>query len=93
MVTVVEQPSAIHAIDDAKRRWTRARDAWETIYWVLSRDPQAGNPINKNDIGKIRVFTLDGMRSLGMPTVTILFEVSPSELTIHDALFEESKIT
>lgn len=92
MVTVVEQPSAIHATDDAKRRWARARDAWETICWILSRDPQAGNPINKNDIGKIRVFTLDGMRSLGMPTVTILFEVSPSELTIHDALFEESKI-
>jgi hypothetical protein len=92
MLKIVEQPGVIHAIDDAKRRWARVRDAWETISWILFHDPQAGNPISKIDIGKIRVFTLDGMRSLGMPTVTILYEVSTSELTIHDALFEESKI-
>ena len=92
MLRVVEQPGVIDAIDDAKRRWVRTPDAWETISWILSHDPQAGNPITKNGNGKLRVFTLDGVRSLGMPTVTILFEVSRFELTIHDALFEESKI-
>jgi hypothetical protein len=92
MLTIVEQPGAIHAIDDAKRRWARARDAWETISWILSHDPHAGNPITKIGIGKIRAFTLDGARSLGMPKVTILYEVSHFELTIHDALFADSKI-
>jgi hypothetical protein len=92
MLKVIEQAGAMHAIDDAKRRWARARDAWETISWILSHDPQAGNPITKNGNGKLRVFTLDGVRSLGMPTVTILYEVSRFELTIHDALFADSKI-
>jgi hypothetical protein len=91
MLKIVEQPGVIHAIDDAKRRWARARDAWETISWILSHDPQAGNPLTKIGNGQIRAFTLNGVRFLGMPTVTILYEVSRSELTIHDALFEESK--
>jgi hypothetical protein len=91
MFKVVEQPGVIHTIDDAKRRWARAPDAWETILWILSHDPQAGNPVAKIGNGQIRAFTLDGVRSLAMPTVTILYEVSRFELTIHDALFEESK--
>jgi hypothetical protein len=92
MLKVVEQAGATHAFDEAKPRWGRTRDAWETISWILSHDPQAGSPITKNGNGKTRAFTLDGVRSLGMPTVTILYEVSRFELTIHDALFQESKI-
>jgi len=89
VLTVVEQPRVSRAIDDAKQRWPRARDAWETVSWTLSHDPQAGKPLTES--GMTRAFTLDGARSIGMPTVTVLYEISRYEITVHDAKFEDAR--
>jgi hypothetical protein len=87
--TIVEMPRVSVAIDDAKQKWRRTRDAWETITWTLVHDPQVGIPVTESGI--TRSFTIDGARSIDMPTVTVLYTIAPLELTIHDAKFEDSK--
>ncbi len=90
MHTVVEQPRVSRAIDDAKERWPRAHDAWDTVSWIIARDPEgAGMPLTES--GATRSFTLDGARSIGLPTVTVLYEIRLFEIVVHDALFEDAK--
>jgi hypothetical protein len=84
--TVVEEPRVSVAIDDAKQRWRRAQDAWETITWTLVHDPEVGKPMTES--GLTRSFTIDGARSIDLPTVTVLYTISRFELTIHDVRFE-----
>ena|SRR5665811_1006617 len=61
----------------------------ETITWTLAQDPQAGKPLTES--GLTRSFTIDGARSISLPTVTVLYSISRFELTIHDAKFEHAK--
>lgn len=89
MLTIVEEPRVSVAIDAAKQRWSRAKDAWETITWTLAHDPEVGKPLTES--GRTRSFTIDGARSIGLPTVTVLYVTSRFELTIQDAKFEEAK--
>ncbi len=89
MRTVVEQPRVSRALDDAKARWPRAHDAWDTVLWAIARDPETGNPVTES--GATRAFTLDGARSIGLPTVTVLYEIRRFEVVVHDALFEDAK--
>jgi hypothetical protein len=85
---VVESSRASRAVDDAKLRWPRADDAWEAVTWVLARDPEIGMPLRES--GTSRAFTLDGAKSIGLPTVTVVYEFDPSTVVIHDALFEDA---
>jgi len=87
--TVVEQPRVSRAIDDAKTRWSRAHDAWNTVSWIIARDPETGTSLTES--GVTRSFTLDGARSIDLPTVTVLYEIRLFEIIIHDALFEDAK--
>ena len=89
MLTIVEEPRVSVAIDDAKRRWRRTQDAWETITWTLAHDPEAGKPLSES--GLTRSFTIDGARSIDLPTATVLYTIFRFELTIHDARFENAK--
>jgi hypothetical protein len=89
VLTVVEMPRVSVAIDDAKARWPRARDAWETVSWTLAHDPRAGKPLTES--GLTRSFTLDGARSIGLPTVTVLYQIARFEITVHAAKFEDAK--
>jgi len=89
VLTIVEEPRVSVAIDDAKRRWRRTQDAWETITWTLAHHPEAGMPLTES--GATRSFTIDGARSIDMPTVTVLYTISRLELTIQDAKFEGAK--
>jgi len=89
MRTVVEQSLVSRAIDDAKEHWPRAEDAWNTIVWVLARDPETGRPVTES--GRTRSYTLDGARSIGMPTVTVLYEIQIFEVLVHDARFVDAK--
>ena len=41
--------------------------------------------------GATRSFTLDGARSIGLPTVTVIYEICPFEVVVHDALFADAK--
>lgn len=89
MRTVVEQPRVNRAIDGAKTRWSRAHDAWNTVSWIIARDPETGTSLTES--GVTRSFTLDGARSIDLPTVTVLYEIRLFEIIIHDALFEDAK--
>ena len=76
MRTVVEQPRVSQSVDDAEDRWPRTRDAWDTVLWVLARGPEgAGSPLSESG-ATLRSFTLDGARSIGLPTVTVLYRYS-----------------
>jgi hypothetical protein len=88
--TVVEQSRVSRVLDDAKDRWQRVQDAWDTALWVLARDPEgAGMAVTES--GATRSFTLDGARSIELPTVTVLYEIRLFEVVIHDALFADAK--
>ena len=90
MRTVVEEPRVSRALDDAKERWPRAQDAWDTVLWVIARDPErAGMPLTES--GATRSFTIDGARSIGLPTVTVLYEIGRLEVVVHDALFADAR--
>jgi hypothetical protein len=85
---VIEDSRASRAVDDAKLRWPRADDAWNAVTWVLARDPEIGMPLNES--GTTRAFTLDGARSIGLPTVTVVYVFDPNTVVIRDVLFEEA---
>jgi hypothetical protein len=89
VLTIVEEPRVSAAIDAAKQKWARTRDAWETITWTLAHDPHVGIPVTES--GMTRSFIIDGARSIDMPTVTVLYTISRFELTIYDAKFENAK--
>jgi hypothetical protein len=88
--TVIEQPRVSRALDDAKERWARAQDAWDTILWVIAHDPE-GAGMALTESGATRSFTLDGARSIKLPTVTVLYESRLFEVVIHDAMFTDAK--
>jgi hypothetical protein len=89
--SVIEDSRVSSAVDDAKMRWPRAEDAWEAVVWVLARDPLIGKAITES--GRVRSFTFDGARSIGLPTVTVMYEFQHIVVVVRDALFKESKFT
>ena len=86
MFSVIEDSQVSRAIDDAKEKWTRTDDAWDAVVWILAREPNCGIPVTES--GKTRAFTIDGARSIDMPTVTVLYELTPLGVVIRDAKFE-----
>ena len=88
MRTVREEIAAQRALDDALAHWSRTADAWEAITWITARDPEIGTSLNES--GTMRAYTLEGVGSLGLPTITVLYEVSPDYVTIHAAQFSEA---
>lgn len=87
MRNIVEQPAAAAAIDDAHERWSGSGDAWEAITWIIAREPEIGTPLTEP--GNIRSFTFDGVSGLGLPTVTVIYEIGEDAIIVHDALFRE----
>jgi hypothetical protein len=85
---VFENPSVSAEVDRAKDRWTRAEDAWDAVVWTISRDPELGEPLTES--GSTRALTLDGAQSIDMPTVTVVYDVEESRVTITDAQFEDA---
>lgn len=88
MHTVVEEPAVKDAVDAACARWARAGEAWEAIVWALARDPKVGLAVTES--GNVRALVSDGARSIGLPTVRVLYEISRSAIVIHEAEFRES---
>jgi len=89
MHSVIEESAVSKAVDDAHEKWARAKDAWNAVTWALARDPEVGDPVTES--GKTRSFVLDGARSIGLPTVRVVYEIEPPYVVIHDAVFEDSK--
>ena len=89
MYSVIEDSRVSRVLDDAKGRWARADDAWNAIVWVVARDPSIGIALTES--GATRSFTLDGARSIALPSVTVVYETTPLGVVIHDANFEDAK--
>lgn len=88
MRTVREETAARTAVDEAPERWSRAGDAWEAITWVIAREPELGMAVNES--GSMRAYILDGVRSVELPTVTVLYEITDEAIVIHDARFADA---
>ena len=89
MLDVREEPAVEKAVDAAYRRWARADEAWEAVTWAIARDPYgAGPPLTES--GKTRQLVFEGARSIGMPSIRIVYVVEPTCVIIHEASFEEA---
>lgn len=88
MLDIIEEERTRTAVDVAIERWARAQDAWEAVTWVVARDPIAG--VAETESGRTRSFSFEGARSIELPTVTIIYEVTARAIVIHDALFAEA---
>jgi hypothetical protein len=86
MRSVREDPEAAAAADDAFDKWARAEEAWDSVKWVLARDPSVGMPLTEG--GRLRAFTYVGGWAYDMPTIVVLYEVDAHYVTIKSAKFE-----
>lgn len=89
MLDVREEPDAQRAVDAAMTQWSRANDAWESITWVLARDPEYGEPVTES--GQVKSLTLQGGRSIDLPTVTVIYTIEQRAVVIHSARFANAR--
>ena len=89
MKGVTEEPEAQRAVDDACDRWPRADEAWEAMTWVLARDPEFGTALDES--GRIRSLTLEGARSIGLPTLIVRYRVDAHVVVVERARFSDGK--
>jgi hypothetical protein len=86
---VREEPAVEKAVNAAYLRWARAEEAWEAVTWAIAHDPYgAGPPLTES--GKTRQLVFDGARSIGMPSIRIVYVIEPACVIIHEASFEEA---
>jgi hypothetical protein len=81
--------SARNSVDSATTRWPDADRAWQAIEWAMARDSYVGVPLTES--GRIRAFVYQGARSIGQPDVSVIYEVTPHEIIVRDAVFSDAK--
>ena len=69
----------------ARALYPRLGDAVETIEWAIVRDPKMGTTLSQGS--RFRLVIFEGARSVGMPTIEVIFEETPLYLVIHDMEF------
>lgn len=79
---------AQEAYDLAVDKWSGADEVWQAMEWTLLHDPHAGAPLNEE--GSLRSHTIDGARSRGWPTVTVLYRIENPYITFLEADFTEA---
>jgi hypothetical protein len=82
-------PEALQAIQDAEEWWARTEDAVALIEFAIARDPTEGKALTES--GALRLLTVWGASSVGIPTVTYLYEVDPRYITVKEARFADAK--
>lgn len=88
MIGFVEQPAAKAALDEACLKWPRAWDAWEAVTWAIAHDLEKGEPITES--GAVRVLESAGARSIGLPTVWVLYEIAHERVIVYEAKFSDA---
>jgi hypothetical protein len=88
---IEEHEVAQAALDQARRsgRWPRIDDAWEAVTWAISHEPGIGQSVTES--GKVRSLVSDGARSIGWPTIQVIFDTSADVIVIYDAKFSDAK--
>lgn len=85
MKGVIYEHKAAAAVDTAKALYRRLGDAVEAIEWAIVRDPRMGVPLFPG--GSLRLVIFEGARSVGMPTIEVIFEETRTSVVIHDLEF------
>jgi len=86
---VAEEPEVQRAVDDACDRWPRAGEAWDALTWVLARDAEIGTSLNED--GNRRVITLEGARSIDLPTLNAVYRVELRRILVERVRFSDAK--
>lgn len=89
MRTVREDRAVEDALEAASDRWERTNDAWDTLLWVLARDPTVGVPISET--GTARTLVYPGSWAHQMPTIKVLYEIDVGYVTIRAAEFSDAQ--
>jgi hypothetical protein len=61
------------------------------VTWALARDPVAPDSKPLREDGRLRAITSEGARSIGLPTLTVVYEYDAHYITIRDAEFSDAK--
>jgi hypothetical protein len=91
MRSVREDTAVSEAVDNARERWSRTDDAWDSVIWALSRDPAVGEPLSEG--GRARALTFHGATSIDMPTIIVIYEFDAQLVTIRSVHFEAAEAT
>jgi hypothetical protein len=87
-VHTIRLDSAVEGdLDDARRKWERVDDAWNTIEWALARDPTIGTPLSES--GLARSLVVDGSWAHDMPTIQIVYIFEEPYVTIKSVRFSD----
>lgn len=86
---IIEGRDAEQAYNEAVDKWPKADYAWQTATFIVAREPTAGDPLNES--GSVRTFTLEGARSIGMPTLVLIYRVEGDTVILEAARFSDAK--
>lgn len=87
MRTIRHEPAAAEAYDAAVDRWERADEVWNAMEWAVAHEPTIGTALSET--GHVRSLIIQGARSIGWPTLTVIYtNDSDGQITIHEAVFE-----
>ena len=81
MLDIIESAEVMAEVDEAARRWSRCHEAWDMLFWVLSRDPTVGQPLT--EVGNIRAFVFDGSWAHDMPTIDLVYEITTTRVVLQ----------
>lgn len=87
MRTIVEEKWSSDALAQARETWSGADFAWEVVTWFVMRAPEDGDRISMT--APVFGRTVHGAKSIGMPTITILYRVEEFRIVVFDILFAE----
>jgi hypothetical protein len=87
---VREERTVEKDVNAAYLRWPRTEEAWEAVTWALARDPFSAGPAI-NESGLVRSLVFEGARSIGMPTVRVVYVIEPAIVIVKAAVFEDSE--
>lgn len=91
MLGIREDSPATAAYEAATLKWSRADDAWQGVTWTLAHDPTTGDSTPLTESGDVRAYTSEGARSIGLPTLTVVYRFDRQYVTILEARFADAK--
>ena len=81
------ESEAQQSCNDACERWLRANEQIVLLEWIIVRDPNEGYALTES--GQARALTIQGMITQSAPTVTFVYEVWPTVITVKAAKFDD----
>lgn len=77
LATVIEEPKVTALLESVEDKYPRIWDAFDGLTWQIANAPQDGWPLDGNHI---YARTLEGARSIKVPTLTAIYLVESDDL-------------